>query len=730
MTPAGEDPRASFVAVAIVGLARRERSKRSSTTGGVRRKAVGISSDSFAPMSGGAHIRRRGAGLPVAFACLLVLAGHVCAAGAATASYVALGDSYASGEGLGPYQPGTAQKTGPKRNLCHRSAGDAYADLTPAIVLPTVSSRAFWACSGATVADMESASTGQYGQLAQVSQVGRRTRYITVSVGGDDLGFGAVGRACAALDRNHRAWKRFSSTSCAAQLQASAARMETLQNNLIGLYERLLTAAPSASLVVSGYPRIFPASYNGLIQLPVCTSWKGSTCSKQSTKKSAEQPFCILDHYPAPFETLDVGLTESDASAVDRFEQELNSTIQSAITTVGRHSQFARRIGYADTYTPAIARNCQGTTPNATVAGFEISPHGRGNGGGASAFVSSATFHPTNAGQSEMATAVQNEFTALAGAPAPLAAGPPVQINTASLPASTIGIGGGAENAAFDGAGDLWITESGGLGEIDPQGNYTYQQVEGEQDDGSGDVATGSDGSVWFTSLEQVGTVDSDGYVNTFDNLSLDQNPSLGLPDAIALGPDNGIWFTDEANPASINEIDDNGDITRLPIPTPSASWMLPGLISGPDGALWFTEDPFGKGTAPAIGRITTSGQFRSFPLSSSSAPGAIVAGPDGALWFTDRGLHSIGRISTSGQITEFPVPSSVDKYGPFGMTVDAGAVWFTTSTHVGEIVPSGAMTIWPVSGAQDLAGIVAASDGSLWVVDGDADEAFHITPP
>src|ERR1700712_1672104 len=66
---------------------------------------------------------------------------------AAPATYVALGDSYASGEGVEPFLPGTDDS----RHRCHPSAG-AYARLLAAGPgMPPVAE--FWACSGARVAD-------------------------------------------------------------------------------------------------------------------------------------------------------------------------------------------------------------------------------------------------------------------------------------------------------------------------------------------------------------------------------------------------------------------------------------------------------------------------------------------------------------------------------------------------------------------------------------------------
>lgn len=133
------------------------------------------------------------------------------AAAAAPSSYVALGDSYSAGEGLGGigtggYLDGTDVKSGPRRNQCHRSK-IAYSQLI-SIVLPTVSDRSFWACSGALAADMskpapQSGNQEQYHQPAQTAQVGAATRWISISAGGNDAGFGDIGLACAQVVVSH-----------------------------------------------------------------------------------------------------------------------------------------------------------------------------------------------------------------------------------------------------------------------------------------------------------------------------------------------------------------------------------------------------------------------------------------------------------------------------------------------------------------------------------------------
>ena len=364
---------------------------------------------------------------PPAFAAVQVGSGS---------AYVALGDSYAAGEGLGSYESGTDVPTGPKRNMCHRSPY-AFSQL-PALVLPDVTDRAFWACSGATSADMMNPppQTGrheQYGQPRQTDEVGSDTQWMSLSAGGDDLQFGAVGLACAELIVSHTYVRRFSAKSCTAELASARALLTSTQTNLEKLYSKLLARAPDGVLAVVGYPRIFPASYAGVPTL------KGA-------------PFCVLDHYPG-LVVSDVGLPVSDAQQVDAFVVDINSMIQGAVQQVRQSlGSSAFRIQYVDTYSHSIPHNCKGTTPGATVAAAELAL-GDGIGGSIpKEFVSSATFHPTKAGQEMFGEQVQDSFDA----------SEPV-ISTTQLPDATVGQPYQAELTTNDHRDGSWSVVSGAL---------------------------------------------------------------------------------------------------------------------------------------------------------------------------------------------------------------------------------------------------------------------------
>jgi lysophospholipase L1-like esterase len=146
---------------------------------------------------------------------------------AAAPAYTALGDSYASGVGTREYYADSGS--------CQRSQY-AYPVLDAARVGATLT---FAACSGAQVANVLS---GQLGSLSAA------TSYVTVSVGGNDIGWASVITQCA------KPWPY----TCTSEISAAENQIRTvLPGKLDGLYTQIRTLAPTARVVVVGYPRLF-----------------------------------------------------------------------------------------------------------------------------------------------------------------------------------------------------------------------------------------------------------------------------------------------------------------------------------------------------------------------------------------------------------------------------------------------------------------------------------------
>jgi len=171
-----------------------------------------------------------------------------------TSRYVALGDSYASGEGVPPFD---------STNSCHRSH-DAYA---PLLVRhhaggPIPSTVSFWACSGALTADFYNASHSS-GEPPQLSHLDGATTLLTFSVGGNDIGFAHIGATC--LKVNATIFEQENpdyKPDCRNLLDPSV--MSAIDKlPLAPLYRKIVALSPAADVYVMGYPDILPRNPSG-----------------------------------------------------------------------------------------------------------------------------------------------------------------------------------------------------------------------------------------------------------------------------------------------------------------------------------------------------------------------------------------------------------------------------------------------------------------------------------
>ena len=145
--------------------------------------------------------------------------------------YVALGDSYSSGVGSGDYY-----RSG---RSCERSPG-AYPALWAAARHPA--SYVSEACSGATIGSV---------LRGQLSALSKATTLVSITIGGNDVGFGPVMSTCVVLPTSF----------CAHVVTAADAEIRAV---LPGRLNKLLAAvsadAPNAMVVVMGYPEPYDLS--------------------------------------------------------------------------------------------------------------------------------------------------------------------------------------------------------------------------------------------------------------------------------------------------------------------------------------------------------------------------------------------------------------------------------------------------------------------------------------
>jgi lysophospholipase L1-like esterase len=165
---------------------------------------------------------------------VLVVLGLMAAplpAHAAPPTMVALGDSYASGVGSYVYYDDGTE--------CYRSPFAYPSLLAGATGLPLTLA----ACSGATTDDV---------LLEQVGSMTATTGFVTITVGGNDVGFRDVVTACALPG-----WLG----NCSAAVNAGRATVATvLGARLDRVYAAVRARAPRAKVAVTGYPRLFNGS--------------------------------------------------------------------------------------------------------------------------------------------------------------------------------------------------------------------------------------------------------------------------------------------------------------------------------------------------------------------------------------------------------------------------------------------------------------------------------------
>ena len=163
-----------------------------------------------------------------------LLAGVAVAAPASAQTsvrYVALGDSYSSGVGAGSYSSSSGS--------CDRSA-KSYPQLWASSNVPA--SFAFVACSGATTSSVIS---------SQLSALSAATTLVSITVGGNDVGFSSVMETCVL----------HTTSTCVSAIDTAESQMTAqLPGELNAVLADIKADAPNARVVVLGYPELYDLS--------------------------------------------------------------------------------------------------------------------------------------------------------------------------------------------------------------------------------------------------------------------------------------------------------------------------------------------------------------------------------------------------------------------------------------------------------------------------------------
>lgn len=165
--------------------------------------------------------------------------------------YVALGSSFASGPGIAPRVKGSPRAARRSRsNYAHLLAGTIGSRLVDVT------------SSGATTADI--LRDRQYGQPPQIEAVSQFTELVTVTIGGNDVGYvQMLTAACAPwlLRRMPRIAERL-------DVDLIRPRLDRVQRSLEEVAEAIMAKAPGARVAFVDYPTLLPPDPSS-VELPI-----------------------------------------------------------------------------------------------------------------------------------------------------------------------------------------------------------------------------------------------------------------------------------------------------------------------------------------------------------------------------------------------------------------------------------------------------------------------------
>jgi lysophospholipase L1-like esterase len=186
----------------------------------------------------------------------LALFAAVAAGGARAANYVALGDSYAAGPLIpNPVLPLGCLKS--DHNYPHVAAPSIGVTLRDA------------SCSGATTADMTNPQEVEIDgpNPPQFNSLDANTTVVSLTIGGNDIGFSEVAESCITLNPFSHPCKDKYDPGGHDQL---AERIAATAPKVAAVLQGIHTRSPLAKVFVVNYPAIFPETGSGCWpQMPI-----------------------------------------------------------------------------------------------------------------------------------------------------------------------------------------------------------------------------------------------------------------------------------------------------------------------------------------------------------------------------------------------------------------------------------------------------------------------------
>lgn len=181
-------------------------------------------------------------------------------------TYAALGDSFAAGQGAGSYLNTT----------CYVSS-KGYPALIDADRKIDMVARP--ACSGSSTVEVVS---------QQIPQVPATTTRVTLTAGGNDVGFGTVMQNCFII---------VNATACTQAIAAGDAMVQdgTVAGRIAATVNAIRAKAPNAKIIVTGYPRLFEPTVTRPYAQQVNTSTTALNAAIRAGAQSAGAVFVDVE---------------------------------------------------------------------------------------------------------------------------------------------------------------------------------------------------------------------------------------------------------------------------------------------------------------------------------------------------------------------------------------------------------------------------------------------------
>lgn len=233
------------------------------------------------------------------------------------AEYVAMGDSYASGEGNDPFEFGTDVSS----NTCHRSpvAWPRLLQNDPGLDLGTT---AFVACSGAVSDYIINDYNQENVEVPQALYVSDATKLVTISIGGNDIGFGNVLLTCTMATKEEGTTSEKHEIEHDACIDAiddarDAAASSTFQDDLEAVFSGLRELGDEdLEVVVTGYPNLLPG-YSNIVGSCVWGNGQPTTSGRAVSSDETQKSRLLHDELNATIEAAVDATSDTNIHFVD-----------------------------------------------------------------------------------------------------------------------------------------------------------------------------------------------------------------------------------------------------------------------------------------------------------------------------------------------------------------------------------------------------------------------------